>query len=121
MEAQRTFQLTIPRESLRAVLSTARLTQVPEADWCVACGAARAFAAKPPASYPAEVITKLAEPGALASFVKNMKDLGQDSWCVACGAGKGASPLEQLGDPAEVPDTVIDDLANRIINSVKFG
>jgi len=121
MESERKFQVTIPRESLRAALGSVRLPERAEADWCIACGASRAAAALRPVAAQQEMVGKLLEPAQLTSFVKSMQEMGQLMWCIACGAGKGASPLEKLGDPAEVPDAVIDDLANKLINAVRIA
>jgi hypothetical protein len=90
-------------------------------DWCVACGAGAASAKLDmPTEAVAELSKQLADPRALREFVNSIKEAGfeEKAWCVACGAGKDASPQDLVVNPANLPDSFIDELAAVVISGM---
>ncbi len=46
---------------------------------------------------------------------------GEAEWCFMCGAGAEASPLEGVSQPVKLSDEIINDLARKLIPTVKIG
>ena len=116
----RNMAVSLDRDALRQVI--AGLAQPGERqDWCVACGAGKS--ANPIDKFESvhAVARDILGGKTLPEFVEGLKDLGKQAWCVACGAGKDASPLDMLGDPANISNEAIDQIAARLLSAVKVG
>jgi ferredoxin len=114
------LSVTVDRELLRQAI--AGLARPGDAqDWCVACGAGKSSSPLEKIETVQVLARDVLGGKSLAEFVAGLKDLGKQAWCVACGAGKSASPFDRIGDPAEISDELIDQLAGRLISAVQIG
>lgn len=113
----------VDRKAIRDVLTDLHKVQGQQ-DWCVACGAGAASAKL---DYPGEVVQslgkQLVESGKLQEFITSLRNLppGENDWCVACGAAAASSPIGRIGNPADLPDSAIDEIARKLISAVKVG
>lgn len=116
----RTMDVSVDRAALRqAIVGLAQLGE--KQDWCVACGAGKTASPIDKFENVQVAARELMGGKSLTEFVAGLKDLGRQAWCVACGAGKDASPLDMLGDPANISDEAIDQIAGRLLSVLKIG
>ena len=112
-------EVSIDRRALKELVTS---LQRPggEGDWCVACGAG---AASSKLDYPSQLVDEAGkqflDANMLREFVGSIKDMGEQAWCVACGAGAASSPLDKVL-PEKIDDAFIDQLANRLVPTVRL-
>lgn len=116
----RHLAVTVDRDALRAaILGLAKPGG--EQEWCIACGAGKDASPLDKVENVSNTARELVGGKSLQEFVSGIKDLGTQAWCIACGAGKDASPLDRLGDPADITDDLIDQVAGRLIGALRIG
>lgn len=121
--SEKKLAFQVDRTAIKNILADLHKAQGQE-EWCVACGAGAASAKL---DYPGEVVQtfgkQLVETGKLQEFITNLRNLpaGETDWCVACGAAAASSPIGRIGNPAELPDSAIDEIARKLISAVKVG
>lgn len=123
-QSQRQLDIAMDRDAIRQALAAVAATRTQsDRDWCFACGAGSAAARDVVRGDWIQASLKETLQGkSLPEFLSEIDKLQLTrDWCFACGAGKGRSPLEQIGDPAELPDAVIDQLASQLITAIKVG
>ena len=115
-----TMHMTVDREMLRsAILSLAKPGG--RQDWCIACGAGASANPLDKLEALSPMTKEILGGKSLPEFIESLKDYGKQAWCIACGAGKDASPLDTIGNPADIPNELIDALAGRLISAIKVG
>jgi hypothetical protein len=111
-------EVNIDRRALKDLVTSLRKPGG-EGDWCVACGAG---AASSKLDYPSQLVEEAGkqflDANMLREFVGSLKDMGEQAWCVACGAGAASSPLDRVL-PEKIDDAFIDQLANRLVTTVR--
>jgi hypothetical protein len=111
-------EVNIDRRALKELVTGLRKPGR-EGDWCVACGAG---AASSKLDYPSQLVEEsgkqFLDASTLREFVGSIRDMGEQAWCVACGAGAASSPLDRVL-PENIDDAFIDQLANRLVTTVR--
>jgi hypothetical protein len=116
----RHLAVSVDRDALRAaILGLSKPGG--EQEWCIACGAGKDASPLDKVENIHAAARDLIGGKSLQEFVSGIKDLGTQAWCIACGAGKDASPLDRLGNPADITDDMIDQVASRLIGALRIG
>lgn len=112
--------LSVDRDAIRQALINLAQPEGTQ-EWCIACGAGKGTNPLEKGEWVKDISTNVFQGKSFEEFAKGLKDLGTQAWCIACGAGKEASPLSKLGNPAELSDEIIDQVASHLLSSITIG